>query len=45
MASHCDCAIVATDHGVFDYERIGGMGLVVDTRDAIKVKGPNVFSI
>ena len=45
MASHCDCAIVATDHGVFDYVRIGGMGLVVDTRDAIKVKGPNVFSI
>jgi UDP-N-acetyl-D-glucosamine dehydrogenase len=45
MASSCDCAIVATDHGVFDYARIAEMGLIVDTRDAIKVRAPHVFSI
>ncbi|RPI52833.1 MAG: nucleotide sugar dehydrogenase [Acidobacteria bacterium] len=45
MTTPCDCAIVATDHGVFDYDRIGTMGLIVDTRNAIKARGPNVFSI
>jgi len=45
MTTHCDCAIIATDHGIFDYDRIGSMGLVVDTRAAIKKPGPNVFSI
>ena len=45
MTTPCDCAVVATDHAVFDYARIGGMGLLVDTRDAIKTRGPNVFSI
>ncbi len=45
MATHYDCAIVSTDHAVFDYNRIGSMGLVVDTRAAIKERGKNVFSI
>ena len=45
LASHCDCAIVSTDHAAFDYEKIAGMGLVVDTRDAIKVRTANVFPI
>jgi hypothetical protein len=36
---------VVTDHGVFDYSRIAGTGLIVDTRNAIKVRTPNVFSI
>ena len=45
MTTPCDCAVVSTDHAIFDYARIGGMGLLVDTRDAIKTRGPNVFSI
>jgi UDP-N-acetyl-D-glucosamine dehydrogenase len=45
VTSYCDCAIVATDHGAFDYEQIVGMRLVVDTRNAIKVRAPNIFSI
>ncbi len=36
VADRCDCAVIATDHGTFDYARIAGMPLVVDTRNAIK---------
>ena len=36
LASSCDCAVVATDHGVFDYGRIAAMPLVVDTRNALR---------
>ena len=32
----CSCAVVTTDHSAFDYERIAGMPLVVDTRNALK---------
>jgi UDP-N-acetyl-D-glucosamine dehydrogenase len=32
----CDCAVVATDHDVFDYRRIADMPLVVDTRNALQ---------
>jgi UDP-N-acetyl-D-glucosamine dehydrogenase len=32
----CDCAVVATDHRVFDYASIARMPLVVDTRNALK---------
>ncbi len=45
VSSCCDCAIVSTDHGAFDYSQIAAMRLVVDTRDAIKVRAPNVFAI
>jgi UDP-N-acetyl-D-glucosamine dehydrogenase len=45
LGSSCDCAVVATDHGVFDFKRIGAMRLVVDTRNAIKDPGPNVFRL
>jgi UDP-N-acetyl-D-glucosamine dehydrogenase len=45
LASPYDCAVVATDHAVFDYARIAGMPLVVDTRNVIKGGGTNVFSI
>ena len=45
VASSCDCAVIATDHGVFDFTRIGAMPLVVDTRNAIKSPGPNVFRL
>ena len=41
----CDCAVVATDHSLFDFSRIAGMPLVVDTRNAIKSPGPNVFRL
>jgi UDP-N-acetyl-D-glucosamine dehydrogenase len=45
VASSFDCAIVVTDHGVFDYSRIALTGLIVDTRNAIKTPAPNVISI
>jgi UDP-N-acetyl-D-glucosamine dehydrogenase len=45
LASSCDCVVVATDHAVFDYARIAGMRLIVDTRNVIKGPAPNVFSI
>ena len=42
----CDCAVVTTDHSAFDYERIAGMSIVVDTRNALKGRsGPGVFTI
>ena len=31
-----DCAVVTTDHAVFDYQRIAALPLVVDTRNALK---------
>ncbi len=45
VSSYCDCAVVSTDHQTFDYDQIAGMRLIVDTRDAIKVKAPHVFPI
>jgi UDP-N-acetyl-D-glucosamine dehydrogenase len=45
IASHCDCAVIATDHTAFDYGRIAGMPLIVDSRNAIKTGGTNVYSI
>ena len=32
VATTFDCAVIATDHRAFDYQRIGKMPLVVDTR-------------
>ena len=45
VSSHCDCAVVSTDHQAFDYDQISGMRLIVDTRDAIKTRAANVFPI
>ena len=45
LASPYDCAVVSTDHTVFDYARIAGMPLVVDTRNVIKDAASNLFSI
>jgi UDP-N-acetyl-D-glucosamine dehydrogenase len=45
VAGPYDCAVVATDHKRFDFERIGRMPLVVDTRNAVKSPGPNVFRL
>jgi UDP-N-acetyl-D-glucosamine dehydrogenase len=36
VTTPCDCAVIATDHNCFDYERVASMPLVVDTRNAIK---------
>ena len=41
-----DCAVVATDHSVFDYARIAALPLVVDTRNALKsFAKPSIFSL
>ena len=46
VASPCECAVVATDHRVFDYQRIAEMSLVVDTRNALKAFArPSIFSL
>jgi UDP-N-acetyl-D-glucosamine dehydrogenase len=45
VASHCDCAVIATDHAAFDYGKIASMGLIVDSRNAIKNPNANVYSI
>jgi hypothetical protein len=45
IASTCDCAVIATDYSVFDFKRIGSMRLLVDTRNAVKAPGPNVFRL
>jgi UDP-N-acetyl-D-glucosamine dehydrogenase len=36
VSAGCDCAVIATDHAVFDYSRIAALPLVVDTRNALK---------
>jgi UDP-N-acetyl-D-glucosamine dehydrogenase len=37
MAGDADCAVIITDHSVFDYQRIAGTArLIVDTRNALK---------
>lgn len=36
VRSGCDCAVIATDHALFDYGQIAAMPLVVDTRNALK---------
>jgi hypothetical protein len=46
VASPCDCAVVATDHRVFDFGRIAAMPLVVGTRNALKAFArPGIFSL
>ena len=41
----CDCAVIATDHALFDYDRIAAMALVVDTRNALKTTAPHIFRL
>jgi UDP-N-acetyl-D-glucosamine dehydrogenase len=36
VTSAPDCAIVATDHSMFNYSKVAAMPLVVDTRNALK---------
>jgi UDP-N-acetyl-D-glucosamine dehydrogenase len=46
VTSACDCAVVATDHRVFDYGRVAAMSLVVDTRNALKAFArPGIFTL
>ena len=45
VAGRYDCAVVATDHRAFDFRRIAGMQLVVDTRNALKTPAPHVFRL
>jgi UDP-N-acetyl-D-glucosamine dehydrogenase len=45
VPAYCDCAIVSTDHSAFDYDKIAGMRLVVDTRNAIKDRAGHIFAI
>jgi UDP-N-acetyl-D-glucosamine dehydrogenase len=41
-----DCAVIATDHSQFDYDRIAKLPLVVDTRNALKnVTGPSIYRL
>jgi UDP-N-acetyl-D-glucosamine dehydrogenase len=43
----CDCAVIATDHSVFDYAAIAArLALVVDTRNAMKANsGAHIFPL
>jgi len=46
VTSNCDCAVIATDHQVFDFSRIASMPLVVDTRNALsKFHTPSIFRL
>ncbi len=46
VADGYDCAVITTDHTVFDYARIAALPLVVDTRNALKaLTGPNIYRL
>jgi UDP-N-acetyl-D-glucosamine dehydrogenase len=45
VSTRWDCAIVATDHTSFDYERIAALPLVVDTRNALPRSRPHIFKL
>ena len=42
---NCDCVVVTTAHSAFDYERIAGLPLVVDARNAVKRWAPHIFPL
>jgi UDP-N-acetyl-D-glucosamine dehydrogenase len=46
-AQDCDCALIITDHKVFDYAKIAKQfALIVDTRNALKgVPGDHIFTL
>ena len=45
-AAKYDCVVIVTDHKTLDYEAIAAEAdLVVDTRNAVKRPGPNVFKL
>ena len=47
IASRPDCAVICTDHSVFDYQPALNSGiLIVDTRNALRrFTGPNIFRL
>ena len=46
VASAPDCAVITTDHHVFDYARIAAMPLVVDTRNSLRsFSKPSIFRL
>ncbi len=47
LGAGCDCAVIVTDHRIFDYPSIAArFPLVVDTRNALKgLRSPNVFPL
>jgi UDP-N-acetyl-D-glucosamine dehydrogenase len=46
-AANCDCALIITDHKVFDYSKIAKeFPLIVDTRNALKgISGDHIFTL
>jgi UDP-N-acetyl-D-glucosamine dehydrogenase len=46
-AKNCDCALIITDHKVFDYSKIAKQfPLIVDTRNALKgMQGDHIFAL
>jgi UDP-N-acetyl-D-glucosamine dehydrogenase len=41
-----DCAVITTDHRIFDYKRIASLPLVVDTRNALNgYTAPSIFCL
>jgi UDP-N-acetyl-D-glucosamine dehydrogenase len=46
FANGCDCAVLTTDHQVFDYDRLATLPLIVDTRNALKgYSGSNIVRL
>ncbi|MNC91799.1 UDP-N-acetyl-D-glucosamine 6-dehydrogenase [compost metagenome] len=46
IGSSYDCAVVTTDHGAFQYDRIAAMPLVVDTRNSLRsFNKPSIFRL
>jgi UDP-N-acetyl-D-glucosamine dehydrogenase len=46
LAAPPDCAVIATDHSVFDYARMGDvLPLIVDTRNALKSPRASVYRL
>jgi UDP-N-acetyl-D-glucosamine dehydrogenase len=46
VAQPADCAVVTTDHALFDYARIAALPLVVDTRNAVpSVAGRSIIRL
>jgi UDP-N-acetyl-D-glucosamine dehydrogenase len=44
--SPCDCGVIATDHRTFDFARIAGLPLLVDTRNALRgFAQPSIFRL
>ena len=46
-AKSCDCALIITDHKVFDYPALARqLSLIVDTRNALKgIQGDHIFTL